>query len=233
MGNQDLQIGDELSNLLTKDQQNILNNLHELYPQVPQGMTEFQIKTFVFSLQEFPTWYAIYYQCVLESFGRFKTIVGILEEIQETKIRNKIKQSEIKRLGKLLQKHDIDNDPNRWKIELLKHKIECNNRRIAMSLKGLEGKFQELKVFEEVRAIAKEKMGDVSQGDNKAEAIKWYIKFLISGGQLYRSLVTGDMKQFKPLIDEYLKNLSPEERTLYGETLTVPFQLKGMKKSGQ
>lgn len=212
-----IMIPDQLLNLLSGDQIAIMKNINYVYPQVPTGMTKFQIENFVLQLGEFPIWYAIYFQCILESFGRFQTILSVLEQQQETKIRNKIKSAKIKAIQNQMADYvdKTNNELDLCRIELLKHEITCSERKIAMTIKELEGKFQELVVFENVRKIAKENMGDVDYGDEKEEALRWYLKFMIQGHPLQRSLFNGDMKKYEPMISEHLLKLDEDVRLLF------------------
>lgn len=197
------------SEYLTKEQKDILENIKEYYPVIPNGMTPYQIEMFVLQVSEFPTWYAVYHQCVLESWTRFTSIIEILDNIETIKLQNELRQVTISELCR-------GDSKERIRAKILKHKIQINERQIMIIFHELEVKFKELGVYEKVKNIAKEKLGDFppEYGDEKQESLKWYLKFMFNKHPLRSSLIAGEMKNSNEDVAKYLNDLSKEEKAI-------------------
>jgi len=196
---------DNLQNLNLEEKQiNLLRKAINLFPQVPLGMTNYQIETFVLQTTEFPTWYAVYYQCILEIWSRFKAIMETVNSVIEVKLKNAIVEEKMQK----------ENSVNVKK--LLLHKIQVNEMRNEIAKHELKQKFNELETFEKVMQIAKQKMEKIPKyGDTDEESIKWILKFMLNGHPLRTSLVSGNMvDDLKKVKDYLMENKSFDEKSI-------------------
>ena len=211
---------------LSNEQSELLKQVVELYPQVPTGMTEYQIEQFVLDLSEHPTWYSVYYQSLLESWSRFQIIVDMINNMKKTQIKNELYEA---RKVELLEEKYKDGVVAA-KIKLHQHNINVNDHKIALQMRDLENKFKEIKIFMKIQEVAMKKMkGNMPKyGDNKSEKIKWYLKFLFKKHPLRSSLLSGSMEENKAQAIEYLTGAEKLKEYLDYQKSILPMQ-QGIK----
>ncbi len=203
-----------------------IKSASELFPIVPSGMTKYQIEQFVFSHTEFPTWYSVYYQAVLEIWGRFTAIHDTLRGI-------KLKDKQIALKRAIVEDHNntinCGEAENRYKENILKAKrnlieqqIENAEEEISLLVYGLTSKARELSIFDNVRKIALKNLdNDIPDwGDDKEEEKRWIIKFTVNNHKMRKSLISGDMSNIN--YADFVKELDKKEiELLVSETNKV------------
>lgn len=188
------------SDLLTEEQQNLLNGLRLAYPRIPSGMTDYQIEMFVLQASEQPTWYAVYYQCVLESWTRFKSILFRLHALEAERLKINIKKIRTKALMR------EGTELSLAQAQLAEHQTRVMEQSLAISIHEMQNSFYELQTFERVRQTAEQHFDKVPPwGDPDQEKARWALRFMFQGQQWRKSLVAGDMEKSVPEIFRVLK----------------------------
>jgi len=186
-----------VSDLLTQDQQTLLNNLRGAYPSVPSGMTDYQIEMFVLNAAEFPTWYCVYNQCLLESWTRFKSILSRLQGLETERLKMNVKQERAALL------YEEGTHLSIATAKLVEHQIRVNEQNQTISLHELQNSFHELETFERIRKIAEKHFDEIPKwGDQKQEEAKWALRFLFGRHVPRSSLVAGSMEESAKAIPE-------------------------------
>jgi len=204
------------NDVLDKEQFNLLESIRKFYPVVPKGMTNYQIEMFVLGINDFPTWYSVYYQCILESWNRFTLIIQELDAIKSLKLR--INYLETKFVRDYIHKGIELTNLEICRKDISKHQVDVLKRNLSLKISELQIKFREIEIFENVKNKIEQnkfKDGIPEYGDDKQEAMKWYLKFICNKYEMRKSLVRGDQSQFNL---EELKGLfeDNEMKLLFG-----------------
>lgn len=187
-----------------------IKSASELFPIVPSGMTKYQIEQFVFSHNEFPTWYSVYYQAVLEVWSRFTAIHDTIRGIKIKDKQNKLKKAIIEKNYYIDNCDHYERNILRAKNSLMEQQIENAEEEIAILVYGMTSKVRELEIFENIRKIALKnvngKMPD--WGNDEEEMKKWFVKFITNGHEMRKSLISGDMERinFNDIIEKLNKD---------------------------
>jgi len=197
---------------LTKEQLDLLDKTFELFPDIPKGMTQFQIEQFVLNSSDFPTWYSVYHQCVLELWTRLTSVMDSLDHVKTMELQAEVYEATASELI------DDGSRKSKARANLLAHKASILRRRVVFERRELESKIEEMKVFESARKTA-EKRGKIKPyGDNEAERIRWYLRFVFQKHQMRRSLVAGyqDGKETLEAVAGELNQMTDGEKRLLG-----------------
>lgn len=214
------QYADSFLGSLTEDQISMIKMVVKKFPSIPQGMTSYQIKMFVFNEEEFPTPYAVYYQAVLEIWVRVQTIMNSIMEIKMTNQRGKIKNAEAQSLLSKAKFSLFDRSANRERAELVKLEAQSELMKVPFSTIDLETKIKELNVFLEIADMARGKLELVPEyGDWSEEEKKWILKRVFNSRISSSSLIGGKMELDKVLQSIAMGEVGPKLKETLNKNL--------------
>ena len=194
----------------SKNINHMVENASKLFGTVPSGMTEYQIRQFVFNVEEFPTWYSVYYQASLELWSRY-TVIS--DTVRAVRLKNKqiaVKEAVIVDMKHRLEAFKISStgrDIKKAVIELKEQYLENMIHEKDMMIVNLTNKIREMLVFSDIMETAKEKMGDIPEwGNMDEENKKWVMKFILTNKNPLKSLVGVDMTDTNKVINSLTKD---------------------------